>query len=127
MRSSFATRAALLGAALYLLPLASEAAQTFDGKTFADAQAAGKSILLEVTAPWCPTCAKQKPIIESLETQTPQLLVLDVDFDSAKDVLKQFAVQYQSTLIVYKGKTEVGRSTGQTDAQAIRALIGKGL
>ena len=121
------TRLPLLAAALIALPLAARAAQPFDGKTFADAQAAGKSILVEVTAPWCPTCAKQKPIIQGLEAEQPKLLVLNIDFDTSKDLLKRFGVQAQSTLIVYKGQTEVGRSTGQTDSAVIHALIGKGL
>jgi thioredoxin-like negative regulator of GroEL len=127
MSSRFAKRLLLLAAALFLLPLIAAAAQPYDGKVFADAQANGKSILVEVTAPWCPTCAKQKPIIEGIETEKPELTVLNVDFDSAKDVLKQFGVEHQSTLIVFRGVREVGRSTGQTDAQAIRDLIGKAL
>jgi thiol-disulfide isomerase/thioredoxin len=127
MISRFAKRLSLLAVALVALPLAAQAAQPFDGKTFADAQGAGKAILVDVTAPWCPTCAKQKPIIEGLEKESPQLLVLTVDFDSAKDVLKQFGVQAQSTLIVYKGKTEEGRSIGQTDPAVIHALVGKAL
>ena len=127
MISRLAKRLPLLATALIVLPLATQAAQPFDGKAFADAQAAGKSILVDVTAPWCPTCAKQQPIIEGLEREQPQLLVLSVDFDSAKDVLKQFGVQAQSTLIVFKGKTEVARATGPTNPEVIHALVAKGL
>ena len=54
-------------------------------------------------------------------------MVFDVDFDSAKDVLKQFKVQNQSTLIVFKGGKEIDRSTGQTDPAVIRAMVNKGL
>jgi thiol-disulfide isomerase/thioredoxin len=127
MTSLFGKCLPLLAVTLVALPLAAQAAQPFEVKAFDDAQAAGKSILVEVTAPWCPTCAKQKPIIEGLEAGKPQLTVFNIDFDSAKDLLKRFGVQYQSTLIVFKGKTEVGRSTGQTDPQAIIALVDKGL
>ena len=44
----------------------------------------------------------------------------EVDFDTT------IRVQYQSTLIVFKGTKEVGRSTGDTDAARIRALVAKG-
>lgn len=108
--------------ALATLPLAAHAAQPFDAKAFAEAQNAGKSILVDVQADWCPTCAQQKPIIASLEQANPTLIVLEVDFDRHKDVLKQLKVQSQSTLIAFKGKTEMGRSTGQTDPAAIAAL-----
>ncbi|MGE5476810.1 MAG: thioredoxin family protein [Bacteroidales bacterium] len=114
-------------ALVFALPLAAEASQPYDAAAFAAAQDAGKSILVDVSAPWCPTCTKQKAIVEGLETSQPKLVVFDVDFDSAKDVLKRFGVQHQSTLIVFKGKAEVGRSTGETDPAAINALIGKGL
>ena len=91
------------------------------------AQAAGKSILIDVTAPWCPTCKQQRPVVQEIEKSTPNLVVYEVDFDSAKDVLKRFRVQSQSTLIVFKGANEVGRSTGETDPANIKALVSKSL
>ena len=50
-----------------------------------------------------------------------------VDFDSQKDVLRRFGVQRQSTLIVFKGATEMGRSVGDTGKTSIEALLAKGL
>jgi thioredoxin 1 len=84
------------------------------------------TILVDVAAPWCPTCRRQRPIVEQIEEETPNLVVYEVDFDTAKDALRHFRVQYQSTLIVFKGTKEVGRSTGDTDAARIRALVAKG-
>ncbi|CAA7620148.1 thioredoxin family protein [Magnetospirillum sp. SS-4] len=118
---------ALFAVILALSSWAAQAGQPYDAKAFAEAQAAGKSILVDVHAPWCPTCVQQKPIIEGLEKAHPALMVFNVDFDTAKDALRQFRVQYQSTLIVFKGKAEVGRSTGDTDPQAIGALVARAL
>ncbi|RAU23898.1 thioredoxin [Paramagnetospirillum kuznetsovii] len=112
---------------LLAVPQVVEAGQAYDSNAFVAAQEAGKSILVDVTAPWCPTCAKQKPTVQGLEMSQPKLVVFDVDFDSAKDVLKQLRVTSQSTLIMFKGKAEMGRSTGETDPAAIAALVGKGL
>ncbi|MFD1626613.1 thioredoxin family protein [Azospirillum griseum] len=117
----------LIAAAAILLPLAVQAGQPFDAAAFQQAQAAAKTILVDVSAPWCPTCQAQKPTVQALEQSQPSLVVFDVDFDTAKDVLRRFKVQYQSTLIVFKGATEVGRSTGETRPDAIRALVAKGL
>lgn len=121
------SRSMMAAVILFTLPLAAEAGQAYDAKAFAAAQDAGKSILVDVTAPWCPTCAKQKPTVQGLEMSHPKLVVFDVDFDSAKDALKQFRVTSQSTLIMFKGKAEIGRSTGETDPAVITALVGKGL
>jgi thiol-disulfide isomerase/thioredoxin len=108
------------------LPLGVQAAQSFNAKTFQQAQAAGKTILVDVYASWCPVCRKQQPIIQSISQQRPNLVVYRVDFDADKDVLKRFRVQSQSTLIVFKGKNEVSRSVGDTDPSRIQALVAKG-
>ena len=118
-----------LAAALTLSPLASAASQTFDQKAFEAVQNAGKPILLHITAPWCPTCRAQTPILSKLEAAPnfKDLVVLNIDFDSKKDLLRAFRVSQQSTLIVFKGKQEVGRSTGDTNAASIEALLSKAL
>jgi thiol-disulfide isomerase/thioredoxin len=113
--------------AIVAVSLRVEAAQPFNAQAFQAAQAAGKAILIDVTAPWCPTCRKQKPLIQAIEKEKPNLVVYEVDFDTAKETLRRFRVQTQSTLIVFKGKDEVGRSTGDTDPARIRALVAKGL
>ena len=101
----------------------------FDQKAFEAAQAAGKPILVEVSAPWCPVCKAQAPILSRLKSEAKfkELVSFDIDFDSQKDLLKKFNVQKQSTLIVFKGKEEAGRSTGDTNAGSITALLGKAI
>jgi thioredoxin 1 len=123
-----AAGALALGTALTFAPLA-RAAQDYSQQAFAAAQAAGKPILLHITAPWCPTCRAQKPILGKIEAepQFKNLVVLNIDFDSQKALLRKLRVNQQSTLIVYKGKTEVGRSVGDTNASSIAALVGKTL
>ncbi len=97
----------------------------FTQAAFDAAQAAGKSVIVEVSAPWCPTCKAQAPIIKSMKTK-PEfsgVTVLEVDFDSQKDVLQKLKVQMQSTLIAFKGKTETARSVGETKAVEIEKLF----
>lgn len=118
-------RKALMIAATVAMPSLASASQPFDAKAFQASQAAGKSILVDVTAPWCPTCRQQRPIVEEIEKEHPDIVVYEVDFDTAKDALRQFRVQQQSTLIVFKGTKEVARSTGETDPAPLRSLVGK--
>ena len=101
----------------------------FDQTAFEAAQAAGKPILIEVSAPWCPTCKAQAPILSRLrnDPRFKELVSLNIDFDSQKDLLRKFNVQMQSTLIVFEGKQETGRSTGDTNAGSIEALLGKSI
>ena len=120
------TLCVLAAVVLLAFSVVGHAAQPFDDQSFKQAQAAGKTILVDVPAFWCPTCRRQRPIVEQIEKETPNLVVYEVDFDTAKETLRHFRVQYQSTLIVFKGTEEVGRSTGETDPTRIRALIAKG-
>jgi thioredoxin 1 len=113
-------------AMLLALPLDVLARQPFDAKAFEQAQATGKTVLIDVYASWCPVCKKQQPTIAHLEKENPGLVVYEVNFDNDKNVLRKFGVQAQATLIVFKGAKEVGRSTGESDAARIQALIEKG-
>jgi thiol-disulfide isomerase/thioredoxin len=119
-------RTALVPAMLLATSIAAAAAQPFEPSAFQSAQAAGRTILVDVTAPWCPTCRQQRPILEQVEREKPDLVVFEVDFDNAKDTLRRFRVSAQSTLVVFRGSNEVARSTGITDPAAIRALIARG-
>lgn len=115
----------VIALALGLAAGAAQAAEAFTKQAFMAAQEAGKPILVHVTAPWCPTCRAQKPVVAMVEKESPALMVYEVDFDSQKDALKAFNVTRQSTLIAFAGKAETGRSTGVTDPMKIRELAGK--
>jgi hypothetical protein len=49
--------------------------------------------------------------------------VFKVDFDSSKGLLRQWKVTQQSTLIAFKGRAERRRSTGETEAGALRKIF----
>ncbi len=97
----------------------------WDAARFSALQADGKPILIHVTAPWCPTCRAQHPIVSDLAAAAgnDDLVVFEVDFDSQKDVLRQFNVRQQSTLIAFSGAEERARAIGITDRAAIAALV----
>ncbi len=51
---------------------------------FDAAQAAGRSILVEVTAPWCSVCKAQAPILSRLKSDPKfkDMVAFEIDFDS---------------------------------------------
>jgi thioredoxin 1 len=97
----------------------------FTQAAFDAAMAKGTSILVDISAPWCPTCRAQAPIIKKLSAQAEfkDLMIFHVDFDSQMDVVKNQGAQQQSTLIVYKDGKEMGRSVGDTNADSIGKLL----
>jgi thioredoxin 1 len=120
----------MLGAAL-LAGAPAQAFQTkaFDAQTFKAAQSAGDPILVDVFAPWCPTCKAQQQVLDKLKDKLEfaKLTVFKVDFDNQPDVVKSFGARAQSTLITYKGATETGRSAGDTAPDSIEALLSTAL
>ena len=99
--------------------------QPFTRQAFQAAQSKGQSILVEIHASWCPTCAAQKPILAKLfaDARFKNLAVFRVDFDSQKDEVRNFKARVQSTLITFKGKEEIARSVGDTHPESIADLL----
>lgn len=111
MRSYFVRGAVALA---LMLPSLANAAQPFDANAFQNTQAAGKTTLIHVGAFWCATCKRQKPIIRQIEQALPELVVYEVDFDTAKEAPKRLGIRHQSTLVVvFKGANEIARSVAR--------------
>ncbi|WP_291849928.1 thioredoxin family protein [Bradyrhizobium sp.] len=125
--------AAVIGASLlaagWSQPASAAGPVPFSAEAFKAAQAAGSPILVEIHADWCPTCKAQAPILEKLaaEEKFKDLKIFRVDFDAMKAAVKEFRAQSQSTLIVFKGTVERGRSVGDTRQASIAALLDKSL
>ena len=135
MKRWMSRRAALstiFGAAVLAMPTmggsaAAADAVTFTAEAFAAAQQSGKPILVDVAAPWCPICKRQRPLLQSIlsDLRYKDVQRFDIDFDSQKDALKLVGARMQSTLIAYKGKREVGRSIGQTQREWLEDFLEK--
>ena len=99
----------------------------FTQQEFDQLTKAGKPVVLDISAPWCPTCKAQKPIIDGLMKQPAykDVTLLTIDFDSAKPTLRTFKVAMQSTLVAFKGEMEVGRSVGDTTPAGLEGLVKK--
>ena len=119
------TAGSIAVALLVSLPAFAAEWKPFSSATLSAAQKDGKSILVDISAPWCPTCRAQKPILEEL-TAKPEfkdLVVLKVDFDTQKDVVRQMRARMQSTIVAFRGDKEVGRSVGDTKSDSLQALL----
>ena len=128
----FLNGALVAGALMLAAPFApswANSAVPFSDEAFKAAQASGSPILVEIHADWCPTCKAQKPILDKLTAaeKFKDLKIFRVDFDAMKPVVKEFGAQMQSTLIVFKGAAEQGRSVGDTKEASISALLDKSL
>ena len=59
----------------------------------------------------------------SRDPRFAKVAVFEVDFDSSKELLRQWKVSQQSTLLAFKGKLETMRSTGVTAPDGIQKIF----
>ena len=108
-------------------PRSAFARDSFSDAAFDSAAASGYPVLVEFHAVWCPTCRAQERIINSFR-HNPEykgLVILRVDYDTEKPLLKRFDVRRQSTLIVFKNGAELGRAVGESRPEGIKNLLNK--
>ncbi|MFA5966801.1 MAG: thioredoxin family protein [Sphingomonas sp.] len=105
-------------------PAAAQPVKPFSLAALKAAQAHGQAVLVDVFAPWCPTCRAQAPTIDALATDPAyaKLLVLRLDYDHQVAEKKALGVTRQSTLITYRGTKETGRALGITDPTQLRTF-----
>ncbi|MDE2038419.1 MAG: peptide-methionine (R)-S-oxide reductase MsrB [Elusimicrobia bacterium] len=101
----------------------------YDEAQFRREQAAGRTVVLDFSASWCPVCQRQKPALDAALRQPDLKNVVGykVDYDHSEALQRRLKVYSQSTLIVFKGSQEKARAGGITDERVIAALIAKGL
>lgn len=125
MNKQFFAWCAVGSAVVLASPAAAAEFRTFNSKDFAAAQAAGKPILVDVAASWCPICKAQAPIVNkyTAEPKFKNLVVYHLDYDTQKADWRKFGVHMQSTLIAFHGPKETARSVGDTDPKSIASLL----
>lgn len=119
----------MLALLLSVPALAAPSWSTYSDAEFSRAQAAGKTIVVDVHATWCPTCKAQAPILDSLRSE-PRLkdaVFVKVDFDKEKAFLRQHRIPRQSTVLVFKGTRETARSIAETRPEHLRAAVMSGV
>ena len=104
---------------------AMEKETTFKKELFDKAQSDGKIVIISSWIKYCTSCAGQMKILQNAKNKGE---LLDIKFDNIEyfsfDVTKKeisnfFDVQYQTTLIIFKGNQEVYRSVGETTEDLI--------
>ena len=104
---------------------AMEKETTFKKELFDKAQSDGKTVVISSWIKYCQSCAGQMKILQNAKNSGE---LLDIKFDNIeyfsfdvtkKEISNLFDVQYQTTLIIFKGNQEVYRSIGETTEDLI--------
>ncbi len=106
---------------------AAEGVQDYNKVDFDKAQANNQMIVVDIYKDGCGTCAKQEPALADARVKYPNAVFFRVDFANDDDAVKRFRAIKQSTIIVYRGNDERGRSLGETNHGKILSLIAQGV
>ena len=93
----------------------------------------GKTVFVDYFAPWCSTCRTQERRVQELRDENPEydrnLFFVRVDWDTYRthEVVTARAIPRRSTLLVLRGKEELGRIVAGTSKAEIKALLDAGL
>ncbi|MEO8241435.1 MAG: thioredoxin family protein [bacterium] len=93
------------------------------------AMADGQVVLLDFWTNWCSTCAAQGRAIDAIRAANPAydkaITFITVDWDVYADSDLSMALQIprRSTLVAFKGNTELGRIVAGTSQADIKALL----
>ena len=98
---------------------------TFDKELFNKAQSEGKIVVVSSWMKYCSSCANKMKVLQKAKKEGE---LLDIKFDNIKyfsfdvtnsEIANLFNVQYQTTLLIFKGNQEVYRSIGETTEDLI--------
>ena len=98
---------------------------TFDKELFNKAQSEGKVVIVSSWIKYCSSCASQMKVLNTAKNNGE---LSDIKFDNIeyfsfnvrnKEIANLLDVQYQTTLIIFKGNKEVYRSVGETTKDLI--------
>ena len=98
---------------------------TFDKNLFDKARAEGKIVVVSSWIKYCSSCANQMKVLQKAKKEGK---LSDIRFDDIlyfsfdvtnSEIANLFNVQYQTTMLIFKGDKEVYRSLGETTEDLI--------
>ncbi len=81
---------------------------------FKQAITAGKNVMIDCFAQWCPPCKRLKPVLERIHKENvyPHILFYAVDVDEGESLAAYLGISSMPTLIFFKDGKEIKREFG---------------
>lgn len=93
-------------------------------KTFDDALADHRVVLVDFWATWCAPCKTMAPDLDQVATEVPDdVLVAKVDVDKERKLAKRFGVQSMPTIMTFVDGEHHNTFVGATPIAGLRAAL----
>ncbi len=103
--------------------LAVEENTNFTHEIFNKAQAENKIIVINSWNEFCLTCKKQIKILDQAKDKFKDIIFLSYEQTENKAIADILSIDYWTTIVIYKGKTEAYRSMGVTKKKDLYLAI----
>jgi len=107
--------------------LSFEKTTNFTFKKFENAQAEGKTIVINAWNEHCMICAKQSKIFAGAINDFKNIKFLFYEQSKHEEIAKALNIKFWTTIVVYKGRKEISRQIGLDNKEDIYQLIKKGI
>jgi thioredoxin 1 len=110
-------------------PMAFAASTVYSADAVAADLKAGRVVVLDFTASWCPSCQSQGRKITALREENPgydkSISFYDVDWDTYKrsDLAKQYGVRSRGSIVVLKGDQVLVKTDTHSSKDALKAMF----
>ena len=95
---------------------------TYNKVDFDKALSEGKVVVVSSWIKYCTSCASQMKVLNKAVNEFDNIEYFAFDVTN-KEIAKFFNVQYQTTLLIFKGNKEIYRSIGETSKDLIYKAI----
>ena len=99
-----------------------EKKSNFNKELFNKAQSEGKLVVVSSWTKYCSSCASQMKVLNKAKNEFDNIEYFTFEITN-KEVAKLLNVQYQTSLLIFKGSKEVYRSIGETTEDLIYEAI----
>ncbi len=92
---------------------------------FDELQKRGEPLLVEIYAPWCPTCLLQHRAFEHLvdENKAPAIRAIRVDFDTNEEFRNRYNLHGTGILLLFKDGQMIAREAGLITPDMITGFL----
>ena len=95
---------------------------TFNKELFNKARSDGKIVIVSSWIKYCSSCESKMKVLNKAKNEFENVEYFTFEVTN-KEIAKLFNVQYQTTLLIFKGDKEVYRSIGETNKDLIYKAI----
>jgi len=99
--------------------------EEYSADRFEALMARDEPVMVEIYAPWCPTCLLQHRALMTLheENRAPKIRAIRVDFDRDVEFREEHGFSHTGIIVVFQNGREIHRASGLVTADKIEAFI----